>query len=542
MLVEHYGIDPSHIFSSRSAPELADSLRLAGPMDVVLNSLSGDMLRESWRCLAPFGRFVELGKRDALVNSMLEMAPLDRAVTYSAVDLAMLIEHRTIYASQLLQSVLELFQLGKLRPVLPVMAMPISELCSGFRLLQSGKHKGKVVMTNDAQARVQASNVNAGAKSRTISARASYLISGGTGGLGRALAAWLIKQGAKNIVLTSRSGKIIDSADAADLERLATAHHAKVLISKCDVSLPADLRRALDETAAQHMPPVRGIIHGAMVLKDFLFESYKPNDWKAVTAPKVGGLVNLHNTFSGPDDLDFFICLSSIASLGGNIGQAAYSGSNSALDSFCHWRRRQGLPATSFNLPAILDVGYVADAVMTHGGQINDRLSRVGITMAQLEASIGAVLQDPEPRNQVVLGLSKTDEGREMLLDTGILFEILRWDQGDRDRGHETQEGSRKDEVLARNLIALGADVEAKKSILQEALVKKISSMLMISPDDVQPENSVADLGLDSLVAVELRNWIVRELDANLPVMDIVACTTVQEFFDLVARRSSLIK
>ncbi|KAF2162370.1 hypothetical protein M409DRAFT_58464 [Zasmidium cellare ATCC 36951] len=493
MLVEHYGIDPSHIFSSRSAAELADGLRLAGCMDVVLNSLSGEMLRESWRSLAPFGRFVELGKRDALANSMLEMAPLDRAVSYSAVDL-----------------------------VQPVMTMPISHLRSGLRLLQSGKHKGKVVMTNDADIRVEASNINVGAESTIVSARASYLITGGTGGLGKALAAWLITQGAKYITLTSRAGKILDAADATDLESLALARNAKVLVRKCDVSLPADLRDAIDDVAAQDMPPVRGVIHGAMVLKDSLFESYKPEDWKTVTQPKVAGVVNLHNAFPKADDLDFFVCLSSIASLSGNIGQAAYSGSNAAVDAFCNWRGRQGLPATSINLPAISNHGYVAEAVMAHGSQINDRIYRAAITMAHLEASVSAVLQVSGSRNQVIVGLSKTHEGRAWLVDAGILFELMRWDQADRDRGNQAQECPRSGEIPARNLIALGADAEAKRSIIQEALVKKISSMLMVSSDDVQLEKSVTDLGLDSLVAVELRNWIVRELDANLPVMDIV--------------------
>ncbi|KAK4508479.1 hypothetical protein PRZ48_002218 [Zasmidium cellare] len=541
VLVEHYGIDPSHIFSSRSAAELADGLRLAGPMHVVLNSLSGDLLRESWRSLAPFGRFVELGKYDALANSMLEMAPLDRAVTYSAVDLGLLIEHRTIYASELLKSVLQLFQQGKLRPVQPVVAMPISELRSGLRLLQSGKHKGKVVMNNDADARVEASSTNAGAKT-IVSARASYLITGGTGGLGRALAAWLITQGAKYIILTSRTGEILDFADATDLQSLALARDAKVLIRKCDVSLPADLRSALDEAAAQSMPPVRGVIHGAMVLRDSLFESYKPEDWKSVMQPKVAGVVNLHNAFPGARDLDFFVCLSSIASLSGNIGQAAYSGSNAAVDAFCNWRGRQGLPATSINLPAISDCGYVADAVLAHGSQINDRIYRAAITMAHLETSIAAALQNSGSCNQVIVGLSKTDEGRAWLVDAGILFEVVRWDQADVGQGRRAQESTKKGDVPARNLIALGADAEARKSILQEALVKKISSMLMVSPDEVQPEKSITDLGLDSLVAVELRNWIVRELDANLPVMDIVACATLQEFFDLVVKRSSLIE
>lgn len=267
LLKKEYGIPPDRIFSSRTL-EFEEGVRLSTGgegVDVVLNSLAGDLLQASWRCLAAGGRFVEIGKRDALANSPLDMAPFDTAVTFSAVDLALMSQQWPKRASKLLQDVMKLFEKKLLRPVTPITPFSISELVPALRMLQAGKHVGKVIVTNDADAEVQvrASTVT---EKDEIRPDASYLITGGTGGLGRSLARWLIDGGARNVVLISRSGRTKNSK-LHELLEYAADEKAKVLVEQCDVTKPEQVMAMLERVEQKGMPSVRGIIHGAMYLK-----------------------------------------------------------------------------------------------------------------------------------------------------------------------------------------------------------------------------------------------------------------------------------
>ena len=148
-IMKKYGVQPDHIFSSRDTSFAAGVLSMTNGkgVDVVLNTLAGVLLQESFNCIAPFGRFVEVGKRDLEQNSSLEMGAFARAVSFSHIDLLMICEHRSHQVNKVMKEIIHLFREKVIKPVDPVTVYPISEIEKAFRLMQAGKHMGKIVIS-----------------------------------------------------------------------------------------------------------------------------------------------------------------------------------------------------------------------------------------------------------------------------------------------------------------------------------------------------------------------------------------------------------
>lgn len=568
LLVSRYGIPDDHIFSSRNTNFATSLLHLTKSkgVDVILNSLSDEMFRSTWSCVAIFGRFVDIGKKHFVNNAMLELSPFDKSVTYASVDLSLLIEHRGQYVQELMSDVVNLFNDGVLQPPMPVHKVPITDVQAAFRSMQSGKMMGKLVVVNESSSIVTAPMHVI--RSSIVRSDASYLITGGTGGLDRALAKWLIDMGARHVILVSRSGG--DSTPGSPLDQTITwanEHGARVHTAACDVSDVLQLESLLRELEAQSLPPVAGVIHGAMVLKvsndtinldftelhgttlipfpqDSLFEKATFSDWAAVLNPKVHGALNLHSALSN-HALDFFICLSSIVAISGNLGQSSYAGSNALLDAFCQSRNRQGLPATAINLPAINEVGYVAEAIAAGKGKAMESYYTAAISQSQLRLVLEAttsVASTPDNRitdGQVVVGLSTLPERTQVYAGAGPLLNLVyREAEAIANEAPTSREpNSASKTSLKHALHGLDLTQDTTRQILYGGIADKISSILMVPREDVKTDLPLVDLGLDSLVAVELRNWLVRELGITISVIDIADSKSAIDLSDKVAAR-----
>lgn len=279
-LVAVYGLRSDRIFSSRS-PHFGQQVREATDhtgIDVVLNSLGGELLRISWESLAKFGRFVEIGRRDIDRNSRLDMATFSKSITFASVDLEMLREEKPTLMHSLLVEVMNLFQCRKIRTITPVTIYSIEALESAFQGLQSGKIVGKIVIephpgqkvkvsfTSPRRSRLRLMPLQAMPKISghpLIRSDATYIITGGLGGLGRSVTKWLAQQGAKSITLLSRSGHA--SSNAKSLIEEYSSTDVSISILQCDVGDTDEVRRVV-QVCSQSMPPIRGVIHGAMVL------------------------------------------------------------------------------------------------------------------------------------------------------------------------------------------------------------------------------------------------------------------------------------
>ena len=273
LLRDCYGIPESRIFSSRNA-DFSDGI-LAATMgrgvDVVINSLSGDLLQKSFALVADFGRFIEIGRKDFLLNNHLAMRAFDRNITFSGVDLFKLFTQKPRLLKATLCKIMRMFDAnnGPVVPIRPVTEMPVSKIAAALRKLQSGQNMGKIVITMDRDALVLAEATSGLQRTsfsgKFLSADGTYLITGGTGGIGRALAKWMVDNGARNVILLGRS-----ATTNVDVAKLVSQHNSsgkgvRMRAIQCDVGSAESLKQAL--SALSELPRIRGVIHSAMVLK-----------------------------------------------------------------------------------------------------------------------------------------------------------------------------------------------------------------------------------------------------------------------------------
>lgn len=263
-IMDKYNIPDSHIFYSRDTtfgPAVREATGGRG-VDVVLNSLAGDLLRETWDCLAPFGRFIELGKRDITNNTRLEMAKLEYNCTFSSVDLTLVAAERPKILERTFASVMRLLETKTIRPIEPITSVSIQDVEGALRKLQSGKTVGKLVVTHGGYCQVKATHPPP--HSEILERDATYIIIGGTGGLGRSITRRMVRRGARHIVLLSRGGKMTD--DMNKLMKESRKLGASIYVVPCDVANEQDVK-GLTEKLQDDLPPIRGIIHAAMVLR-----------------------------------------------------------------------------------------------------------------------------------------------------------------------------------------------------------------------------------------------------------------------------------
>ncbi|KAK3315828.1 putative polyketide synthase [Apodospora peruviana] len=531
-LMDTYGIPETQIFYSRDT-SFAQQIQAATNglgVDVILNSLAGDSLLASWtQCLAPFGRFVEIGKRDIVNNTRLEMAPLAKNVTFSSVDLVVVLAERPKMMQRILRDVFDLYGKGTVRPITPLSTYAISDVETAFRSLQSGKNLGKIAITLEEEDIVKA--VPPKMADTLFRDDATYVIVGGTGGLGRSMTRWMATKGAKHVVLASRSaGRVSDSVKSL-ISDLA-ADGTEVVVSQCDVAKEEDVKRLVAEISSR-MPPIRGVIHSAMVLNDILFEKMSFDNYDNVVQPKVAGAWNLHKTLAN-HQLDFFIMLSSAAGIVGNRGQAAYSAANTFMNAFAQYRVRRGLPATAIDLAAVTDVGYLAendakkDLVMGSMG-----LGSEGVNEAELHALIAAVVSRRMKSNHCITGLDipPGSPTPEWMLEPK--FAPIR-PQVDAAAKITTK-------LSLRQSLKQADSIEEAEALVYAGLVDKVSAILAIPKDDIDGRQPIAAYGLDSLVAVEIRNWVTRQTDVSLQVLELLSSGSLIALSALIVKKSALV-
>lgn len=264
LIIRKYDIPADHIFSSRDMSFGAGVLAATNGrgVDVVLNSLAGPLLQESFNVLAPFGHFIEIGKRDLEQNSSLEMQPFSRHATFAAIDLLNYLRHSAPDVGRILRELVRLLETRAVAPVHPVSIYSLGEVSKAFRLLQTGKHTGKVVLSVSPHETVP---VIARVPRARLRHDASYLLVGGMGGIGLSVAHWMVSHGAKNMILLSRSASSNHNTGPVVEELRAAGCRVKPI--NCDVSNAADLAVALRACEEDGLPPVRGVIQAAMVLQ-----------------------------------------------------------------------------------------------------------------------------------------------------------------------------------------------------------------------------------------------------------------------------------
>lgn len=500
-----------HVFDSRTLAFADGVMEATGGegVDVVLNSLAGEAIAKGLSVLRPFGRFVEIGKRDVHGNARLGLRPLRDNVTFSVLDLDQAIRLDPPRVHDVFRRVMAAFADGTLAP-LPMRAFPVTGLVDAFRHMSKAQHMGKIVVTHQVP-RVPVSFPD---PRPPVRADGTYLITGGGAGFGGTLARWMAAQGARHIVLASRSGAA--ARGVADLAAELGGEGVEVVAMAADVADP-DQVAAILRRVREAMPPLRGVVHAAMVLDDGVISRLDATRLAAVTRPKVLGAWNLH-TQTLDDPLDFFVMTSSVSSILGSPGQASYAAANAFLDSLAHHRRDLGLPALTLNLGAFDGVGHVS-----RNPEILAYLANVGIPPIPPEevlAALERLLAGGEPQ----VGVVRFDLGR---LAAGLMRSLVppRFTELLSATAAAARGGGARH--LRRTLAA--APAQEREGLLLTSLSEEMSRVLGVAANQFDPHLPLGDLGFDSLMTVELVLWIEENLDLKLPTVELMANPTTAE-------------
>ena len=477
-----------HLMNSRTLEFAGEILeRTAGVgVDVVLNSLNGEYIPKSLEVLAPTGRFVEIGKIGIWEAQQVKEKRPD--VSYYPFDLSEVVQQQPGVMAQLSEELTQQWNQGKLK-ALPYKVFPYQEITAAFRYMQQAKQIGKVVVEMP-QALCEA---------QSIKPEASYLITGGLGALGLEVAQWMVKEGAKQIVLMGRRAP--NETAQKIIEELETAG-ASVSVLLGDISIEEDVALTLQEISAS-LPPLKGVIHAAGVLDDGLLQNMSWQQFTKVMAPKVAGTWHLHQlTLDLP--LDFFVCFSSMASILGSPGQGNYAAANGFMDALAHYRRGQGLPGLSINWGPWAAAGMAARLDSINQQRLESS-GMIAIKPEQGMIALGSLLSDSQSQVGVFpVNWSKfvrqLPGGQKMPLLEALI---------------STEPSLTQKSAFREQLEAAAADErqELLTTHLRSAIAKTLG---WTDAQKIGMRQPLFELGLDSLMAVELKNRLESSLETSL--------------------------
>ncbi|KAJ5604827.1 hypothetical protein N7510_009981 [Penicillium lagena] len=542
-LIERFGIPRNHIFSSRDTsflPKLMHETNAQG-VDIVINSLAGELLHASWKCVAEFGKMIEIGKRDFLEHGTLDLEAFGGNRAFFGVDLIRLAEKPEL-RTRLVRQLVELYEERKISPIHPLKLISNTDTHEAFRYLQQGLHMGKIVMKMP-----EASERAFIAKSRRSSRFSSdlcYFLVGGLGGIGRSIATWMVDRGARNLVFFSRSAGST-SQDQSFLRELEL-QGCTVSMIKGDVTILEEVQTAMHACPC----PIGGVLQLSMIVRDQFIPEMSHKNWQDTIAAKVAGTWNLHNALDGRGaKLQFFVVCGSITGVMGNAGQVNYSAANTFVSSFAQYRLEKGLPASVVNLGGVNDVGFLA----TQDVKLRERMLSASVRLLNeqevLDAFEVAIFcgdfkqsfkssRSLRISNNLIVGMSST----KSLADPSVR---PLWGQDARFRAyanldfkHESSRDTFKD---APNFRYMLSTLEKEPEILSDPSWKKktvVDIVQTIQKYSIfargQDYAQVATMHIDSLMTVEIRNWSRRFLDLDLSLTAITKAATIEGLGELI--------
>jgi acyl transferase domain-containing protein/NADPH:quinone reductase-like Zn-dependent oxidoreductase/acyl carrier protein len=510
-------IGADHVCNSRTLSFADEIVACTGGkgVDVVLNSLSGQAMIRSMDCLRPFGRFIELGKRDFYANTHVGLRPLRRNLAYFGVDVDQLIgEHRDL-TTRLLGEILQLFAEGKLVP-LPHRVFAGRDVAEAFRLMQRSGHIGKIIVrsADPASAGLPAKGVF------PVAADGVHVVIGGTSGFGLATADWLVDRGARHVTLVGRSGNLSDASG----ERIESLRRkgAAVEIATADVADAPALHRLFRTLSSRR--PIKGIVHAAMVLDDRLIERLDRDSIELALRPKIGGALNLEQAIAELQ-LDYLLLYSSATTLFGNPGQFNYVAANAFLEGLARRMRAQGQPAIAISWGGIEDAGYLSRHIASNANLKKRFASSLITARTALDALDWHYDHDGNALTacSAIARIDWTMAKRELAATRAPTFGTVGAVAGSRP-------GIDAAATLAR-LRTMSPD-EATEALL-DVVVEEIARVLRLPPKEVDRHRPLAEIGMDSLMMLELRTTVEAVLQIELPMMSLATGITPAD----VARR-----
>ncbi|WP_442488152.1 SDR family NAD(P)-dependent oxidoreductase [Halomonas litopenaei] len=502
-------------------------------VDVVLNSLSGDAIHQNLRVLAPFGRFLELGKRDFYQDTPMGLRPFRHNLSYFGIDSDQLLSHRPALARQLFRQVMDRFAEGTFS-ALPYTTFAATRAVEAFRHMQQSRHIGKIIVRPPlAEAGPPAGTPHTGSDSRstmpppggvrnatdrstvqpclTLDTEGCYLVSGGLSGLGLASAERLVRRGARHLLLLSRSG--VSSPETSATIAAMQGQGVTVEALALNVTDEQALARLIEECGSRR-PPLRGVIHAAAVIEDGLARQLTREQLDTVLGAKLLGAILL-DRLTRHHDLQHFVLYSSATTLFGSPGQSAYVAANLGLEALAVRRRQSERPATCLSLGIIEDTGFLA----RHQTKRRALSQRMGGGQLNAEQALDALERALETGVNNVTVIGAIEHGF-----THRRFIELQRGSGEAD----TQEGG----IDGLDLSTL--DEPSRRKAVEAILRQQLASILMLAPERIDSERRLSEFGFDSLMAVELVSAIETRLGVKVSALALADAATLHRTTQLI--------
>ncbi|KAI1398297.1 polyketide synthase [Hypoxylon fuscum] len=561
-LTETIRIPSSHIFSSRDVTDLvkAAAQTRKGGFDVILSSSRGDMLYASLKALAPLGHLVDVGRMDVQDAKSIGLELFQKSANFSSFDLTLVLDNDPVVGAELMQAVDKYYRAGQICPIRPFTPTDVSQLDQVLLGFSKGTHIGKLVVTfQNPESLVK---MLPAAPAARFDPEAGYVITGGLSGLGRSIIRWMSDRGAQNFVVLSRRGG--DSPEAQTLAESFASRSVTVQPVACDVSKRESVVSAVEK--ASRSWPIKGVVHTAVSYEDLSFDKLTAERWRQGLAAKVLGTMNLHEATSSLP-LDFFVMTTSVEPVFAPATQSAYTASNNFQDYFARYRRRLGLPASTASFGLVSDVGHLStdstaadlfarNKVLTMtehqflsqlepaflGSELDKTETNwIGKQHDPLSAANFITCMDPaamatKKREETEAGISSAasprwyNDGRVSLLMRAFNDAQRHADDADAAQNAADQGGKSAAARLRREFdeaIKSGPDERTKTlALVTGGVTTAVAEMLFIEESGVNLGKTVADHGVDSLIAAELRNWFHVALGYNITMLDLLDAHT----------------
>ncbi|MBD3422690.1 MAG: SDR family NAD(P)-dependent oxidoreductase [Chitinivibrionales bacterium] len=488
-------------------------------IDVVISAQTDEFLIQSFELLSEGGRYIELGKKGILENAALPMRPFDRNISFIAFDGDRLAAKNPELWDAVVEKVLKGFEEGYFKP-LPTTVFPAAKIKEAFEYMAQSKHIGKIVI----DMKDQTVPVRKRLDIDVFKPDSTWIVTGGLGGFGLAVAEWMQRNGAQHLVLLGRSGA--SRKEAQDVVARMQSNGATVWPLAVDIS---DEQQVMDMVAKikAELPPIRGIIHSVGVLDDRPFMEIDEESLRKVFAPKVGGAINLHKaTLKEP--LDFFVSFSSVTSVIGNVGQANYAAANGFLDGFAPYRREMGLPATTINWGAIGDTGMVARDKIVEENLIKSGMTPIPVSQA-LKALEYIMLADLTNIMIADIDWETWAERNPVFAKSEMFSEVLKF----RKSGPQSSKIFELLNELGEHIKSGGKSIDFAIKKLRE----EIGAVLHMKPESLDPDQSLNNFGVDSLMGMELAARLNKALSVELSSFELLKGISIRQIAEKVEAR-----
>ncbi|RAK93462.1 putative polyketide synthase [Aspergillus costaricaensis CBS 115574] len=539
LLCDKFDLSPGRVYLSDdvSMCRSIKAITQNSGIDVVVGSLANWNGPDLSACLAAYARVIDIGN---ISGGSTAWEPRQRAVNISraTVSLVELLQHNPALVYRTFKQAVKLwFEKADMKsPVLHLFAA--NDLETAFSQIRQRERIGKSVLEMKQGITIKVKTKNK--SSYEFSGNSTYVISGGLGGLGRHCARWMVSRGARYLILLSRFGP--KTAEAYKVIHELREQGATVAAPQVDVGDLSKLKQVLAELSGT-MPPIRGCIQGTLVLRDNLFENMTYEDWKVSTSSKAEGSWNLH--LAMPTDLDFFILLSSINGIFGGRGQANYAAGNSFQDALAHYRISQGQKAVTINLGLMGSEGVIAEdefllASVRQFGHLMEVRNEEFIALLDFYCNPQLPLL-PRDEAQPVIGI----ELPTVIAAKGVdLHHTMRrpmfshlFRMGLDSNSSVVNQGAAKGSI-DRPAALKSASPEEAASMITEWIAHKVGHILGIPATAIERDSPLHAHGIDSLVAVDMKNWFMNEIGANFTVFDIMSNSPITQMSVMAAEKS----